>query len=188
VAAALAVALLSLAPQQAAAKNVTRPQLLPYNPMAPAGAVVVASDKMARFTVLTDRLIRMEQARVPGQFEDRASLAVLHRATSPVAFTHAEAAGVLTISTAEVVLSYHVGKGFTAGTLAVAPVDKATSTFPGWHYGQPNPGNLLGTIRGQDGQSATPLNCTLNKHIDDNGNVRARICFTLPLAEARQPP
>ena len=29
-----------------------------------------------------------------------------------------------------------------------------------WHYGQANPGNLLGTIRGQDGQSATNLNCT----------------------------
>jgi hypothetical protein len=48
------------------------------------------------------------------------------------------------------------------------PVSSA-STFPGWKYGDDNPGNLLGTIRGQDGQSATPLNCTLNKGIDDNG-------------------
>lgn len=39
---------------------VNRPQLLPYVPTATAGAAVIASDKMARFTVLTERLIRME--------------------------------------------------------------------------------------------------------------------------------
>lgn len=50
----------------------------------------------------------------------------------------------------------------------MTPVPKA-STFPGWKYGDPNPGNLLGTIRGQDGQSATPLNCTINAKILDNG-------------------
>lgn len=43
-------------------KNVNRPQLLPYNPAAASAAVVVATDGMARFTVLTDRLIRMEYA------------------------------------------------------------------------------------------------------------------------------
>jgi hypothetical protein len=43
---------------------------------------------------------------------------------------------------------------FTAATLKVSPV-AASSTFPGWHYGQANPGNLLGTIRGQDGQSVS---------------------------------
>ena len=36
-----------------------RPHLLPYNPSFTPGAAVVASDKMARFTVLTDRLIRL---------------------------------------------------------------------------------------------------------------------------------
>lgn len=88
-----------------------RPQLLPYDPQAPSAAIVVASDGFARFTVLTDRLIRMEYARVKGQFEDRASLAVLHRNTSTPAFTHAETSGVLTIATDEVVLKYTVGKG-----------------------------------------------------------------------------
>jgi len=34
---------------------------------------------------------------------------------------------------------------------------------------QANPGNLLGTIRGQDGQAATDLNCTNNKGVQDNG-------------------
>ena len=74
---------------------INRPQLLPYDPTPTAGAVVIASDKMARFTVLTDHLIRMEEARVAGQFEDRASLAVLHRHLPAPKFTHAEAGGCL---------------------------------------------------------------------------------------------
>ena len=139
---------------------VNRPQLGDYEPLAASAAVVVASDKMARFTVLTDHLIRMEEARVEGQFEDRASLAVLNRKLAVPAFTHAEASGVLTITTAAVKLSYTVGKGFTPSSLSVAPVGaeaKDPLGFPGWKYGDANPGNLLGTVRGQDGQSATNL-------------------------------
>jgi hypothetical protein len=162
-----------LAPAHTAPPNtpqmMNRPQLLPYVPTATDGAAVVASDKMARFTVLTDMLIRMEYAKVAGVFEDRASLAVLHRQTPKPPFTSNEAGGVLTITTTAVKLTYTVGKGpFTADTLSVAPVN-ASDTFPGWKHGQANPGNLLGTIRGQDGQSATDLNCTLNAGIDDNG-------------------
>lgn len=89
-------------------------------------------------------------------FEDRASLAVLHRQTTKPQFTSGEAAGVLTITTAAVKLTYVVGKGpFSESTLSVAAVNPA-DTFPGWKYGQPNPGNLLGTIRGQDGQVCGP--------------------------------
>ena len=151
---------------------INRPQLLPYDPTPTAGAVVIASDKMARFTVLTDHLIRMEEARVAGQFEDRASLAVLHRHLPAPKFTHAEAGGVLTITTAAVKLEYTVGKGFTASSLSAKPVGAEAQSelgFPGWKFGDANPGNLLGTIRGQDGQAATNLNCTLNAGVDDNG-------------------
>ena len=149
-----------------------RPQLLPYEPLADKGAVVAASDGMARFTVLTDHLIRMEYARVKEQFEDRASLAVLNRKLTVPTFTHVEANGVLTITTDAVELSYTVGKGFTPATLSTKPVGaEATDPlgFPGWKWGDANPGNLLGTIRGQDQQSATPLNCTTNKGVEDNG-------------------
>ena len=149
-----------------------RPQLLPYVALADTGAVVAASDGMARFTVLTDHLIRMEYARTKGQFEDRASLAVLNRKLPVPKFTHAVAGGVLTITTDAVELEYEVGKGFTPETLSVKPVGaEATDKlgFPGWKWGDANPGNLLGTIRGQDGQSATPLNCTTNMGVGDNG-------------------
>jgi hypothetical protein len=53
-----------------------RPQLIDYNPVANASAVLVAPGGTARFTVLTPRLIRMEYAAMPGQFEDQATLAV----------------------------------------------------------------------------------------------------------------
>ena len=146
-----------------------RPQLLPYNPVAAGGAVVVASDNMARFTILTPRLIRMEYAKLSAHFEDRATIAMLNRNLPVPSFTHSESGGVLTITTSQVSLTYVVGTGsFSASSLKVATLN-GTSGFPGWTYGQAAPGNLLGTIRGLDGQGPTPLNCTLNAGIDDNG-------------------
>ena len=142
------------------------PDLIDYNPLADPAAVVVASSGGARFTVLTDRLIRMEQSSAP--FEDRATLAVLNRRLPVPSFSHSEAGGVLTITTASVALSYTVGQPFSPTSLTVKGVDPG-SAFKQWSFGAPFPGNLLGTIRGQDGQSATPLNCTLNAKVDDNG-------------------
>ena len=53
-----------------------RPSLINYNPVADNSAVVVSPDGMARFTVLTPRLIRMEYAHAHGVFEDRSTIAV----------------------------------------------------------------------------------------------------------------
>ena len=101
-------------------------------------------------------------------FEDRATLAMMNRLLPVPAFTHSEAGGVLTIATAKVQLSYTVGAPFSAATLSAKSLD-AASAFTTWTYGDAFPGNLLGTIRGQDGQAATPLNCTVNRGTDDNG-------------------
>ena len=78
---------------------------------------------------------------------------------------------MLTIETASVKLTYVVGQGpFSAATLKVMPVGtSAADGFPGWKFGDANPGNLLGTVRGQDMQAATPLNCTINANVQDNG-------------------
>jgi hypothetical protein len=112
--AVVAAGLMSVRPASANGNHgMNRPQLLPYDPATAWAATVVASDGLARFSVLTDRLIRMEYARVKGQFEDRASLAVLQRNTTTPPFTHDEKDGVLTISTEEVILKYSVGKGMT---------------------------------------------------------------------------
>jgi hypothetical protein len=145
-----------------------RPSLINYNPVAATAAVVTSSDSMARFTVLTDRVIRMEYAVTPGVFEDHATIAMMNRNLNVPQFTSAVNGGVLTIKTAQVVLTYTVGQPFTASSLSVSP-NNASSGFPGWKYGDAFPGNLLGTIRGLDGQGNTPLNCTQNELILDNG-------------------
>jgi len=139
-----------------------RPELLPYDPVAAAGAAVADSAGTARFTVLTPRLIRMELAASRGAFEDRATLAVVNRALPVPAFSHAEAGGVLTITTAAVELSYAVGAGFSRATLRVAPAGgSAAAGFGGWAFGDAAPGNLLGTIRSLDKLDVPPLNCSL---------------------------
>lgn len=48
-----------------------RPSLINYNPVANPFSVVMSPDGMARFTVLTDSVIRMEYAKDAGIFEDR---------------------------------------------------------------------------------------------------------------------
>ena len=99
-------------------------------------------------------------ARVAGQFEDRASLAVLNRKLPVPKYTTKETNGNLTITTAAVELTYAVGKGFSAATLSAKPVGAEVTDplgFPGWRFGDANPGNLLGTIRGQDQQVSTRI-------------------------------
>ena len=156
-----------VAPTTAPRATAARPELIDYDPVAAPGAVVLDSAGVARFTVLTDRLIRMEQRGNATGFEDRATLAMLNRNLPVPTFTHNESGGVLTIITAAVQLTYKVGSAFAPQTLSVKGLSGAA--FGAWNYGDPFPGNLLGTIRGQDEQSATTLNCTLNEGVDDNG-------------------
>lgn len=101
-------------------------------------------------------------------FEDRATLAVLNRKLPVPAFTHSESGGVLTIATSELQLTYTVGQAFSASSLSIKSLD-ASSAFTTWSFGQDFPGNLLGTIRGLDTQGPTPLNCTTNAGVLDNG-------------------
>jgi hypothetical protein len=67
-----------------------RPSLINYNPVANPGAVVTSSDNMARFTMLTPRLIRMEYSKTAGQFEDHSTIAMMNRNLPVPQFTHAE--------------------------------------------------------------------------------------------------
>lgn len=80
-------------------------ELLPYNARASDNATVVSGN--ARFTVLTDRLVRMEYSD-DGHFEDRPSMAFVNRALPVPKFAASTNAGVLTITTAAVELSYTV--------------------------------------------------------------------------------
>jgi hypothetical protein len=112
---------------------------------------------MARFTVLTDRVIRMEYASRANAFEDHATIAMLNRDLPVPVFTQTTVDGVLTIQTAKIRLSYTLGGNFSAASLFVSSLDPA-SAFKQWTYGDTFPGNLLGTIRGLDDQDRTPLN------------------------------
>ena len=89
----------------------------------------------ARFTVLTDRVIRMEwRDDISRPFEDRPTLAVVHRDVPVPDFTQGISDdGVLTVTTSKVVLTYRVGLPFTSSTLRVSPRDG--TAFTAWHFG-----------------------------------------------------
>ena len=112
-----------------------------YFPVAQPAATVVYEN--ARFTVLTDRLIRMEWA-ADGVFEDRASLAIVNRDLPVPRFTKTVKNGVLTIKTAGVTLTYKGGR-FASDNLRV---QFAMGT---WHPGMAPTANLKGTTRTLDG-------------------------------------
>ena len=80
-------------------------------------AVVV--DGKARFTVLTDRLIRMEWAE-DGIFEDRASLAVINRRLPVPSFKVLRDGGKLVIKTSSIILTYIGPESFCERNLKVA--------------------------------------------------------------------
>ena len=144
-----------------ASPSAARPSLLPYDPTPNPKSVVLDSTGTARFTVLTERLIRMQQRGIRAStFEDRSTLAFLNRNLPSPEFTAAESGGVLTITTAAVTLRYTVGQPFSPTTLSVKSSAKGFAWA--WAYGDANDGNLLGTIRGLDQQDQTPLNCSLN--------------------------
>ncbi len=111
------------------------------NPAADPEATVVYGN--ARFTVLTDRLIRMEWSD-DGVFEDRASLAIVNRRLPVPAFRQEVRNGCLTIKTDKLTLTYKGGR-FDAGNLSVR-FGKGS-----WHPGMDASGNLKGTTRTLDG-------------------------------------
>lgn len=121
------------------------PSAASANPAANPGAMVTVGN--ARFTVLTDRLIRMEWAE-DGQFEDRASLAIINRELPVPAFKTKAQGGGVTISTGKVTLEYKGGR-FAPGNLAVS--FKLNGKTVVWHPGDAPSGNLKGTTRTLDG-------------------------------------
>ena len=111
------------------------------NPKANPSAVVEFGN--ARFTVLTDRLIRMEWAE-DGEFEDRASLAIVNRYLPVPRYSSAAKDGVLTIKTGKLTLTYRGGR-FSADNLSVK------HGMGVWRPGLSSTGNLKGTTRTLDG-------------------------------------
>ncbi|NLB72201.1 MAG: DUF4968 domain-containing protein, partial [Chloroflexi bacterium] len=113
------------------------------NPIA-APEALVNSDQ-ARFTVLTDRMIRMEFD-PDGHFEDRASLAYWYRRQPVPAFTVTRTDGWLTIETDELKLNFYENNRFHWRDLWI----ELKKTGQQWRYGDPDFSNLGGTIRTLD--------------------------------------
>lgn len=117
------------------------------NPVANPAAVVTSGQ--ARFTVLTDRLLRLEWSS-NGQFEERGTFAFPNRYVEHVPhFTTETSDGLLTIDTGALTLRYKVGSGpFTADNLQISFQMNGETHL--WHPGLTNPLNLGGTYRTLD--------------------------------------
>jgi alpha-glucosidase (family GH31 glycosyl hydrolase) len=103
----------------------------------------------ARFTVLSDRLIRMEFA-PGGRFNNQATLTFVNRKLPVPKYQVAHTNGWLTISTTYVTLHYKEKSGkFTAENLVVSYHDAAHNFT--WRPGTVDQKNLKGTTRTLDG-------------------------------------
>lgn len=117
---------------------------LTFAPVAHEEAVV--RGPRVRFTVLTSRLLRLEYD--PAEtFIDRASQVFWYRKQPVPAFEVQRTEEQIEIVTEHLHLRYRPGDaGFTGTTLTIERRD----TGDVWHYGQPNPRILPGTIRTVD--------------------------------------
>ena len=115
------------------------------NPKADPAAQVVCGN--ARFTVLTDRLIRMEWAE-DGRFEDNATLGIINRELPVPAFRQSTRGGVTTVRTSALTLIYKGGGEFTRDNLSVS--FKLSGKTVTWRPGDSPEGNLKGTMRTLD--------------------------------------
>jgi alpha-glucosidase (family GH31 glycosyl hydrolase) len=117
-----------------------------FDPQAKTGAIITV--RKARFTVLTDRLIRMEFS-LNNHFEDRPSQIFWYRRQPVPQFECEESKNEVDIETEYLHLHYFISeRGFTPQTLEVT----LKSTGVRWRFGEPisRSHNLHGTARTLD--------------------------------------
>jgi alpha-glucosidase (family GH31 glycosyl hydrolase) len=116
-----------------------------FHPVAQPEAV--AQSDNVRFTVLTDRLIRLEFSK-EHHFEDRPSQVFWHRQQPVPAFMKTITEKSIEIETDFLHLKYRPNLGgFTPKSLTI----QLKQTGITWHYGEKQSGNLKGTARTLDG-------------------------------------
>lgn len=116
------------------------------NPVAAPQAQVIAGN--ARFTVLTDRLVRMEWS-PSARFEDHATLAIVNRNLPVPKFTVKRKGNAVEIKTASLSLKYSGSGAFAADNLQVT--FKLNGKKMVWTPGADASANLMGTARTLDG-------------------------------------
>lgn len=139
---------------------------------------IVCGEKY-RFTVLTDRLLRLEYCE-DGQFEDRATQCVVNRNFPVPSFSVKEKDGVLTIETDCLRLTYRGGK-FMRNTLNISycgRLGKRGGASSGvYYFGDENITPFKGTIRtldGVDGEKELPPSIMSKRrmtHFDDSKSL-----------------
>jgi alpha-glucosidase (family GH31 glycosyl hydrolase) len=123
------------------------PPVPEFHPIANPDAVVCSGP--VRFTVITDRLIRIEYDR-KGNFEDRPSQAFWYRQQPVPAFTQKVTAEGIEIKTDYLYLHYVAHpRGFKRETLWIELKHSGLI----WHYGDSQKDNLKGTARTLDGDA-----------------------------------
>ena len=130
----------------------------PTNPVADPEAMVIVGN--ARFTVLTDRMIRMEYKPTDSKFEDRQTVAVWNRQLPVPQFDFSIKDNLLKITTNFVTLKYQLNNPFSQDSLQISGSLGRGSNNWTYHYGQDDPLNLLGTIRTLDRRETISLNCS----------------------------
>lgn len=118
-----------------------------YNPVAAPNAIVEAGK--ARFTILTERLIRMEYSN-DSTFNDQPTITILNRNLPTPEFRTRTENGVLIVSTSYLTLTYKIsGGGFNNRNLKIDYADNSRSFT--WKPGMRDPKNMHGTTRTLDG-------------------------------------
>lgn len=118
-----------------------------------------------RFSVLTDRLIRLEYNE-NGKFEDRATQIVINRDFEVPDFKVTKRDGTLIIRTAGMEITYHGGK-FTSNSLSAKFVDQKAGIGYEWHFGNDDR-NMKGTARTLDNVNGE---CELEDGIMSRGGM-----------------
>jgi hypothetical protein len=158
------VLLLAAAAVHAAASERFTP---PGRGMSPAVQTVVVGSRrqpepavIARFTVLSPFLIRMEQS-LDAEFEDRQTYVAWNRAFPATPFTHNTTDGLTTIETSGLVLRYAGGE-FSPDSLWITMKEPNWLNVSVWRYGRSSSeGNLFGTFRNLDGLDGwQDMNCS----------------------------
>jgi alpha-glucosidase len=122
---------------------------LPFPPADPSPhPIATVAAGRARFTVLTERLLRLEWSN-DGRFDDRASFAFIHRRLEPPPFEVTREGVELSLSTDSLRLRFSEdGRAFHAGNLEIAL--RLDGQWRPWRPGDAPDGNLLSTRRDLD--------------------------------------
>ena len=115
------------------------PDYLKFTPNAIAKSEKCVVNGNVRFTVITSRLIRIEQ----GVFYDEASQSVLNRSFDNAHFTTYERDGILHIDTEHLTLCYKIGEELNEDSLNITLLSKP---YTRWNFGDIALHNLGGTV------------------------------------------